>query len=1346
MVQIRVCPIRLEALLPDNFAYIENNGNYFLAGARNKYYIIDSIGYNLNTLESNGNYSLAEGGIYNQYYIFDNNGNSIGLTDSSGNPVSSNNGNSVVQAEEGPDGGFHVLWSGPQGIIPSFGPIMAWKVDASGQYQNHIYENIDYHETTFQVDLNGGGISTLSHDNNTGLTDISGNQNHIINNSIVLKNIHGTPVGPDSFGDNPVKWNAVQVEQNAAGGFEVMWIDVGSDTPLDPLAWKTEATGKYITHKILTDELRNAHESSYKVDLDGDGRVTLETNGSYELATSNNKYQIIDRSDSSVVTSFSKNSDGWSATQVEAGSESGTFEVFWSNGGRSGVTKINDNGKYQSTIKRTIDQHETVFQADLDGDNVIGLNLVSIETNGSYELATSHNQNYIIDRSDSSIVTNFVNSNMGNDWSATQVEASASGGFEVFWSHSDGRTTAHKISNSGVYESTITRTIVQHETVFQADLDGDNVIGLNLVSIETNGSYELATSHNKYYIIDRSDSSTVTNFVNSNMGNGWSATQVEASASGGFEVFWSHSDGRTTAHKISNSGVYESTITRTIDQHETVFQADLDGDNVIGLNLVSIETNGSYELATSNNKYQIIDRSDSSVVTSFSKNSDGWSATQVEAGSESGTFEVFWSNGGRSGVTKINDNGKYQSTIKRTIDQHETVFQADLDGDNVIGLNLVSIETNGSYELATSHNQNYIIDRSDSSIVTNFVNSNMGNDWSATQVEASASGGFEVFWSHSDGRTTAHKISNSGVYESTITRTIDQHETVFQADLDGDNVIGLNLVSIETNGSYELATSHNKYYIIDRSDSSTVTNFVNSNMGNGWSATQVEASASGGFEVFWSHSDGRTTAHKISNSGVYESTITRTIDQHETVFQADLDGDNVIGLNLVSIETNGSYELATSNNKYQIIDRSDSSVVTSFSKNSDGWSATQVEAGSESGTFEVFWSNGGRSGVTKINDNGKYQSTIKRTIDQHETVFQADLDGDNVIGLNLVSIETNGSYELATSHNQNYIIDRSDSSIVTNFVNSNMGNDWSATQVEASASGGFEVFWSHSDGRTTAHKISNSGVYESTITRTIVQHETVFQADLDGDNVIGLNLVSIETNGSYELATSHNKYYIIDRSDSSTVTNFVNSNMGNGWSATQVEASASGGFEVFWSHSDGRTTAHKISNSGVYESTITRTIDQHETVFQADLDGDNVIGLNLVSIETNGSYELATSNNKYQIIDRSDSSVVTSFSKNSDGWSATQVEAGSESGTFEVFWSNGGRSGVTKINDNGKYQSTIKRTIDQHETVFQADLDGDNVIGLNLVSIETNGSYELATSHNQYYIIDSNDQYCHQLC
>ena len=459
----------------------------------------------------------------------------------------------------------------------------------------------------------------------------------------------------------------------------------------------------------------------------------------------------------------------------------------------------------------------------------------------------------------------------------------------------------------------------------------------------------------------------------------------------------------------------------------------------------------------------------------------------------------------------------------------------------------------------------------------------------------------------------AHKLSDTGVYQSTITRTIDQHETVFQADLDGDGFIGLNLVSIETNGSYKLATSHNKYQIIDLSNNSIITSFDSSNMDDGWSATQVEASASGGFEVLWSHTDGRTMAHKLSDTGVYQSTITRTIDQHETVFQADLDGDGFIGLNLVSIETNGSYKLSTSNNKYRIIDSNDS-IVTSFgnSNRSDGWGITQVEA-SASGGFEVLWSHtDGSSLVYKLSDTGEYKSPIfGRTIDQHEIAFQADLDGDGFIGLNLVSIETNGSYKLATSHNKYQIIDLSNNSIITSFDSSNMDDGWSATQVEASASGGFEVLWSHTDGRTMAHKLSDTGVYQSTITRTIDQHETVFQADLDGDGFIGLNLVSIETNGSYKLATSHNKYQIIDLSNNSIITSFDSSNMDDGWSATQVEASASGGFEVLWSHTDGRTMAHKLSDTGVYQSTITRTIDQHETVFQADLDGDGFIGLKL---------------------------------------------------------------------------------------------------------------------------------------
>ena len=86
---------------------------------------------------------------------------------------------------------------------------------------------------------------------------------------------------------------------------------------------------------------------------------------------------------------------------------------------------------------------------------------------------------------------------------------------------------------------------------------------------------------------------------------------------------------------------------------------------------------------------------------------------------------------------------------------------------------------------------------------------------------------------------------------------------------------------------------------------------------------------------------------------------------------------------------------------------------------------------------------------------------------------------------------------------------------------------------------------------------------------------------------------------------------------SATAISFDSTNMSDGWSATQVEASVGGGYEVFWSHTDGRTTAHKLSNTGKYQSTITRTIDQHEEVFRADLDGDG-----LTTIKTNGDFKI----------------------------------------------------------------------------------------------------------------------------
>ena len=565
--------------------------------------------------------------------------------------------------------------------------------------------------------------------------------------------------------------------------------------------------------------------------------------------------------------------------------------------------EVDASFNYQSTITRTMAQHELAFQADLDGDGVIGLDLTTLEDNGNYKLAMAANQYHIIDSNDA-VISSFGNSNRSDGWSVTQVEAYGNGGFQLFYEHGDGRTMAKEVDASFNYQSTITRTMAQHELAFQADLDGDGVIGLDLTTLEDNGNYKLAMAANQYHIIDSNDA-VISSFGNSNRSDGWSVTQVEAYGNGSFQLFYEHGDGRTMAKEVDASFNYQSTITRTMAQHELAFQADLDGDGVIGLDLTTLEDNGNYKLAMAANQYHIID-SNNAVISSFgnSNRSDGWSVTQVEAYGNGG-FQLFYEHGdGRTMAKEVDASFNYQSIITRTMTQHELAFQADLDGDGVIGLDLTTLEDNGNYKLATAANQYHIIDSNDA-VISSFGNSNRSDGWSVTQVEAYGNGGFQLFYEHGDGRTMAKEVDASFNYQSIITRTMTQHELAFQADLDGDGVIGLDLTTLEDNGNYKLATAANQYHIIDSNDA-VISSFGNSNRSDGWSVTQVEAYGNGGFQLFYEHGDGRTMAKEVDASGNYLSNIARTMAQHETAFQTDLNNDGSVAGNDNIFLTNGN--------------------------------------------------------------------------------------------------------------------------------------------------------------------------------------------------------------------------------------------------------------------------------------------------------------------------------------------------------------------------------------------------------------------------------------------------------
>ena len=863
--------------------------------------------------------------------------------------------------------------------------------------------------------------------------------------------------------------------------------------------------------------------------------------------------------------------------------------------------------------------------------NSNGSSLNYLETTGNYSLAKGDSTYYITDDSGNSIRLTGLNS----IYTPTHVEENPNaGGFLVLASNSDNPSWNNSpffnynnfgftFDASGQHTGTdiivlnnqaYPRPGIEYEPIFKVDLNKDSSIAG--VDVPT-PIKELDISGNQHHIIDGYGSSPIANFGNSNRSDGWSLTQVEAYGNETFQLFYAHSDGRTMAQEVDASVNYLSNIARPMAQHETAFQADLDNDGVIGLNLAPIEDNGNYKLATAANQYHIIDSNDV-VISSFgnSNRSDGWSVTQVEAyGNE--TFQLFYAHSdGRTMAQEVDASFNYQSTITRNMAQHEIAFQAHLDNDGVIGLNLAPIEANGNYKLATAANQYHIIDSNDV-VISSFGNSNRSDGWSVTQVEAHGSGGFQLFYEHSDGRTMAQEVDASINYQSTITRNMAQHEIAFQAHLDNDGVIGLNLAPIEANGNYKLATAANQYHIIDSNDV-VISSFGNSNRSDGWSVTQVEAHGSGGFQLFYEHSDGRTMAQEVDASINYQSTITRNMAQHEIAFQAHLDNDGVIGLNLAPIEANGNYKLATAANQYHIIDGNDV-VISSFgnSNRSDGWSVTQVEAHG-SGGFQLFYEHSdGRTMAQEVDASINYQSTITRNMAQHEIAFQAHLDNDGVIGLNLAPIEANGNYKLATAANQYHIIDSNDV-VISSFGNSNRSDGWSVTQVEAHGSGGFQLFYEHSDGRTMAQEVDASINYQSTITRNMAQHEIAFQAHLDNDGVIGLNLAPIEANGNYKLATAANQYHIIDSNDV-VISSFGNSNRSDGWSVTQVEAHGSGGFQLFYEHSDGRTMAQEVDASINYQSTITRNMAQHEIAFQTDLNNDGSVAGNENIFGTNGN-------------------------------------------------------------------------------------------------------------------------------
>jgi len=511
----------------EEIAAVEKNGNYWLSASNTAYHIINPNATSLKPIESDGYYSLARGG--DTFYVLDASGNSIKL-DLNGRTmfddftgVLSQTGSTYTftptHVEESP---FVWYW---EDKIPGPHPDAAFLVlasrndvsaswDTSSFLNNNIWgfffdETGTYHgqsdviklawfpdalqrpgsqyESLFGDDLNNNGLITPGA-SPTNLLNISGNQHHIDDGhggeSVILKN-DNVIIGPNSNAG----WSATQVEKNG-GHLEVLW---KHPTGNKYDVWQVDTSGNFVSSiktKLWEDELK------FNQDLNGDGDtglVTVEAIGNAHLKHGDNtyngapQYYIVDGSKAPIgltnggpkgSTSYA----GWSATHVIASGDGG-YEVLWSHtGGKYDVWKVNSEGNFLSYNKAKLWEDELKFNQDLNGDGDTGL--VTVEAIGNAHLKHGDNtingapQYYIVDGSNDPIgLTNGGQKGPTSyaGWSATQVIASESGGYEVLWSHTGGKHDVWKVDTSGNFESSIKANLWEDELKFGVDINLDGI-------------------------------------------------------------------------------------------------------------------------------------------------------------------------------------------------------------------------------------------------------------------------------------------------------------------------------------------------------------------------------------------------------------------------------------------------------------------------------------------------------------------------------------------------------------------------------------------------------------------------------------------------------------------------------------------------------------------------------------------------------------------------------------------------------------------------------------------------------------------------------------------------------
>jgi hypothetical protein len=281
------------------------------------------------------------------------------------------------------------------------------------------------------------------------------------------------------------------------------------------------------------------------------------------------------------------------------------------------------------------------------------------------------------------------------------------------------------------------------------------------------------------------------------------------------------------------------------------------------------------------------------------------------------------------------------------LENFETIFDQDLNGDATIGSPPppppTTIESHGVTALLQSGNDYFLNPVSSGTTITGPelfysgtpVTVGMWAGWATVGAEATSSGYDVAFYNASTGLFNIWSTDGNGNYITNLasgitgtSSTLESFETIFDQDLNGDGTIGPPPppppTVIEAHGVTALLQSGSDYFLNPVSSGTTITGPelfysgtpVTAGMWAGWVPVGAEATSSGYDVAFYNASTGLFNIWSTDSNGNYITNLasgiagtSSTLENFETIFDQDLNGDGTIGIAVDSGTVTASLQL-----------------------------------------------------------------------------------------------------------------------------------------------------------------------------------------------------------------------------------------------------------------------------------------------------------------------------------------------------------------------------------------------------------------------------------------------------